>query len=347
MVIMAIDHASFFIAKTHAYEGWALPPEPATFTRWTTHLCAPGFMMLMGAGMVWLGKSRQKLGWTHSQIRWFFIKRGLVLLVVQHIIENPAWVIGLATMDPSVPLANLPSPGGGSQFFLHFGVISALAVAMIVWSFLIELPSVVILAISGVAMALSMWMTPPMSEFATLFPIWKLLLFVPSHTNAVDVLYPWVPWLVPAGVGIVLGRIVYKNPAKTARIAFGLVPMLTFPFFALSVWQGHAPLFLKYPPTPSFFSLTLAIDAMLIGLFASSPANALTEKLEVFGRSPLFFYLLHLYVLAIIGLFFRTGTTLPVMYAVWFGAIIAMYPLVAAYGRFKASKPVESMWRLF
>jgi hypothetical protein len=36
-----------------------------------------------------------------------------------------------------------------------------------------------------------------------------------------------------------------------------------------------------------------------------------------------------------------------VMYAVWFGAVVAMYPLVAAYGRFKASKPVESMWRLF
>jgi uncharacterized membrane protein len=53
MIIMAIDHASFFIARVHFYEAWStFPAEPVTFTRWITHLCAPGFFMLMGASMV-------------------------------------------------------------------------------------------------------------------------------------------------------------------------------------------------------------------------------------------------------------------------------------------------------
>jgi uncharacterized membrane protein len=344
MVIMAIDHASFMVARVHAYEGWAFPPGPVTVTRWITHLCAPGFLMLMGAGMVWLGKARQQAGWTHAQIRKFFLTRGLILLVIQHLVENPAWVIGVLTMDPSTPLAQAPSPGGGTPFFLHFGVLSALAVAMIVWAFLIELPSVIILAVSAAAMAASVWMTPAMSESATLFPIWKVLLFVPSHTNAVDVLYPVVPWLVPAGIGIVLGRIVYKKPAKTALLCASLAVALVGAYVALGlVGQGA---FLKYPPTPAFFAITLGLDFLLIALFTAMPANPLTRLLETFGRSPRFFYLLHLYVFALIGLGFPRGTSMPVMYAIWAAGLALMYPMVVTYARFKASKPVTSVWRM-
>lgn len=344
MVIMAIDHASFLVARVHAYEGWAFPPGPVTVTRWITHLCAPGFLMLMGAGMVWFGKARQQAGWTHAQIRKFFLTRGLLLLVIQHIVENPAWIIGILTMDPSAPLAHAPSPGGGSDFFLHFGVLSALAVAMIVWAFLIELPSVVVLAVSGAALAASVWMTPPMAESATLFPIWKILLFVPSHTNAVDVLYPFVPWLAPAGVGIVLARFVYKTPAKTATLCAALGVALIGAYAVLGIVGMGA--FLKYPPTPAFLSLMLGLDLLLIAVFSFVPANPVTAVLEVFGRSPLFFYLLHLYVFALIGVFFRSGTSVPVMYGVWVAGLMLMYPMVTAYARFKASKPATSVWRM-
>ena len=344
MVLMAIDHASFLVARVHAYEGWAFPAGPVTITRWITHLCAPGFMMLLGAGMVWLGKARQKAGWSHAEIRKFFITRGLILLVIQHFVENPAWILGILTADPSTQVVQAPSPGGGTPYFLHFGVLSALAVSMIVWAFLIELPSVIVLAVSIGAAVLSVCMIPPMAEAATLFPLWKLFLFVPSHTNAVNVLYPFVPWLAPAGIGIILGRIVHKQPGKTMVIAAGAGAALVIAHFALA-HLGFAN-FLKYPPTPSFLTIMLGIDLLLIAVFVVVPANPLTAALEVFGRSALFFYLLHLYVFALIGLFLRHGASLPVMYAVWAVGLIAMYPMVAAYGRFKASKPVESVWRM-
>ena len=49
---------------------------------------------------------------------------------------------------------------------------------------------------------------------------------------------------------------------------------------------------------------------------------------------------------ALAGLAFRTGTTLPVMYAVWAAGLAVMYPMVAAYARFKAAKPATSVWRM-
>lgn len=96
MILMAIDHASFFIARVHAAEFWATPPPyygsaGAFVTRWVTHLCAPGFFVHMGAGMAWFAASRLDRGWTASRIRRFFLTRGAVLLLVQQFIEDPAW----------------------------------------------------------------------------------------------------------------------------------------------------------------------------------------------------------------------------------------------------------------
>lgn len=43
---------------------------------------------------------------------------------------------------------------------------------------------------------------------------------------------------------------------------------------------------------------------------------------------------------------FPTGTSFPVMYAVWAATVTAMYHACLWYARFKAAKPVESVWRL-
>jgi uncharacterized membrane protein len=343
MIVMAIDHASFFIARVHFYEAWSTSPvEAVTITRWITHLCAPGIFMLMGASMVWLGKARQKAGWDHGQIRWFFIKRGLVLLLVQQFIENIAWITGelTAARDATV---QLPQPGGGSDPFLVFLVISALAASMIFWSFLIELPSIVIAAVAGAAMAASWYFMPPASEAATLFPYWRILLFTPSHHNFLQAVYSWVPWLAPSGLGIILGRIIYKKPGKIAVIALSGAAVLIVAHFVV----GHSAYgaFYKYPPTPAFLTITLGIDLLLLAVLTIDRLPL--APLEVFGRSPLFFYLLHLYVFAALSPLFRHGTSYPVMYAVWAAGIVVMYPMVKKYGEFKASKPVTSMWRLF
>ena len=68
MVLMAIDHASYFIARVHSAEFWGvtLPLYPNAiwfWTRWITHLCAPGFFFLMGIGMILFAEARRQAGW--------------------------------------------------------------------------------------------------------------------------------------------------------------------------------------------------------------------------------------------------------------------------------------------
>jgi uncharacterized membrane protein len=153
MVLMAIDHASFFIARVHASESWARQGEYASLTafltRWVTHLCAPGFFMLMGAGMVWLAQTRARDGWTPARIRRFFITRGVILMLIQQVIENPAWLLGFISMAPGAG-AGPPEIGGSTDgVFVVLLVVSALGFSMIFWGLLVRVPSLLVGAITA------------------------------------------------------------------------------------------------------------------------------------------------------------------------------------------------------
>jgi hypothetical protein len=150
---------------------------------------------------------------------------------------------------------------------------------------------------------------------------------------------------VPAGVGIVLGRLVARQPGRTMAIAVGLgVAMLTA--WTVITLTGHGA-FLKYPPTPAFLTLMLGLDALLLAAFTLPAVGPLARPLEVYGRSPLFFYLLHLWVFGALSFAFPSGTSMPVMYVVWAVGVAAMYPACRWYAGFKTARPASSMWRLF
>ncbi|HXD90479.1 MAG TPA: hypothetical protein VNU00_05415, partial [Candidatus Binataceae bacterium] len=94
MIVMAIDHASLFIAHRHSSESWngEITVYHSVFpflTRFVTHLCAPGFFFLMGMGMAMFPDSRRSRGWSENKIAWYMVKRGSLLLVVNQLIENP------------------------------------------------------------------------------------------------------------------------------------------------------------------------------------------------------------------------------------------------------------------
>ena len=65
------------------------------------------------------------------------------------------------------------------------------------------------------------------------------------------------------------------------------------------------------------------------------------------GRSPLFFYLMHIWMLGLIGSCFRGGSPFWVVYIAWPFVVTALVPLCDRYSEFKQSKPVTSLWRLF
>jgi uncharacterized membrane protein len=100
IVVMALDHANLFIAHAHPpAELWSAPTARpsdtlAFLTRFVTHFAAPGFFFLLGAGMVLLADARRRLSWSEGQIMRHLALRGVVLIALQLLVENPAWQIG-------------------------------------------------------------------------------------------------------------------------------------------------------------------------------------------------------------------------------------------------------------
>jgi uncharacterized membrane protein len=96
MILMALDHAQFFIAKIHPLEYWGEPlPQyqnvVSFLSRLGAHLCAPGFFFLMGIGMALFAESRRQREWPETRITRHFFLRRLLLLFLQQFVVNPAW----------------------------------------------------------------------------------------------------------------------------------------------------------------------------------------------------------------------------------------------------------------
>jgi hypothetical protein len=106
----------------------------------------------------------------------------------------------------------------------------------------------------------------------------------------------------------------------------------------------------KYPPSIAFTLLTMGVNLCTLQLFAwiSDRRSSVLAPLSVFGRAPLFFYVLHLFLYAGLGLWFAPrGTSLPVMYLFWLAGLLLLYPLCRWYARFKNRQPAGSLLRMF
>ena len=96
IILMALDHASHFVAQGHSsgeYWGGLFPVyhDTLTFlTRFVTHLAAPGFFFLMGIGMVYFADSRRQRGWSRWQVIRYFLLRGVVLIALQFVVSSTA-----------------------------------------------------------------------------------------------------------------------------------------------------------------------------------------------------------------------------------------------------------------
>jgi uncharacterized membrane protein len=99
----------------------------------------------------------------------------------------------------------------------------------------------------------------------------------------------------------------------------------------------------KYPPSLSFAALELALMFGCLAGFtwlARDPRREL-RVLTVFGQTAFFFYVIHVHLLKlaawVLGL--AEGGELGLTFAFTVGALLALYPLCVAYGRYKAAHP--------
>ncbi len=208
MVLMAVDHASYFVAKAHPGEFWGVSPPrydsaAAFLTRFVTHLAAPGFFFLTGASVVFLAASRRRAGWSEGRIARHLVTRGFLLVVLQQFVENPAWLFGPG---------GAAVPGGGGAVMLHFGVLFGLSAAMVVCAALLRAPAVVLGGLGSGAVLLTQVLTPGPDQAATPFSPLVRLLLIPGHTDARQVYYPLLPWSGIAALGMVFARAIQHDP---------------------------------------------------------------------------------------------------------------------------------------
>jgi uncharacterized membrane protein len=353
IAFMALDHANYFIAQRHSsgeYWGGPFPvySELAPFlTRFVTHFCAPGFFLLMGAAMTLFTYSRRERGWTEWMILRHFLTRGVVLIALQLLIVNQAWSWGPKPFPP-----------------LYLGVLMALGGAMILGSLLLtlgDLPLTMIMLVLFVGTEI-LHPVPAMWGKLNLDAL-NLLLLRPGGDEFLWSNYPILPWLELVIFGMLLGRWIHRKPEHSLARIWILGAALLAVFTVLRGLNGFGNIrprpgsdwmdFLnpvKYPPSMTFTLLTTGVNLILLSLFAWLDRRRIhaLSILTVFGRAPLFVYVLHLYLYLLLGkLLTPHGTSLLPMYVLWLFGLLILYPLAVRYARWKSRQPAASPAHLF
>ncbi len=364
MILMALDHVRDFFGAPGDPTNVAQASAALFFTRWITHLCAPVFFFLTGASAYLAGMRRSR-----SNLSWFLITRGLWLIAL----ERTAFRCF------------------GFQFNVDYRVtmliiLWSLGWAMIALGLLVHLPlpavgaiGVAIIALHNLADGVSA------ASFGPWAPLWRVLhvpgvaLATPDHV--VFVAYPLAPWVAVTAVGYAFGPVIGWQAERRRRLLLRLGVALTVGFVALRAWNVYgdpAPWrpfptatkttlsFLnatKYPPSLLFLLMTLGPALLLLRWMDRGAPRALTPVL-VFGRVPLFYFLLHMpliHALAVVVCYVHYGTahwmfesptlaqypytrppgwgfSLPIVYVVWAAVVITLYAPCRWFAAVKARR---------
>jgi uncharacterized membrane protein len=351
IVLMALDHVREYFTDVRFRPLDLSQTDIALFfTRWITHYCAPIFVFLAGIS-AWLVGRRC----TRSELTRFLVTRGFWLVVLEFTVVTLAWTFNLRY-----------------DFGLMMQVIWAIGMSMIVLALLARLSLGWITAIAVVMIAGHNLLDGIEPEtFGVAAPLWAVL-HVQQPIAIGFVSYPLIPWIGVMALGYVMGGLFELEPAQRRRLLLTLGSAMIVAFVVLRLanvygdphpWsvQSSAAFtvlsFLKvhkYPPSLLYLLMTLGPGLLLLVLFETW-RGALASVLGVFGRVPLFFYVLHI-VLAhalagLIALWAGYGTSvltnffpdfprewgygLPVVYGVWLTVLALLYPLCRWFAEVK------------
>jgi uncharacterized membrane protein len=363
MIIMALDHVrDYLYAGSFFYDPLDLTKTSGIlfFTRWITHFCAPIFMLLAGTSAYLIGQKKTK-----KELSVFLLKRGLWLIFLEMIVVNFGW-----NFNVTFPM------------FL-FVTIWALGLSMIVLAALIHLPKKLILGICIIVVAGHNLLDDIHVAGGSLPAFgWSMLhdqRFFSWHKEILLVGYPLIPLVAIMPLGYCLGTwyTADYNMYKRQRNLWILGAVCVASFIILRYtnlygdpvkWSEQKNAFFtflsfikvnKYPPSLLYLLITLG-PAFLFLSFTEKLKGAVVNVVSIYGRVPMFYYLIHIYVIHLVAIivsaflpgqdwkvwiltkpiWFTTdlkgyGFSLPVAYLIWIILVIALYPLCKRYDAYK------------
>ena len=352
MVIMLIDHIR---ENWYLYMNVTDPVNPVTvdpanfFLRIVTNLCAPIFIGLTGLGAYLYGQNHSK-----ADTARYLLKRGLLLMAIDVTLLTFAWTVKLPV-----------------TFWLQ--VIWAIGVCMIALAGLIYLPRKLLLALGLLIVGGHNLLDPiHLMPGEPGFTLWALLHqrdLIPLPFGAVArTSYPVLPWIGVIALGYSLGSWYERdrNSAQRVRrlLVLGLAMLAAFVVLRMLNGYGDRPwvagssalhtfmsfiALTKYPPSLLFLLQTLGIGVILLALFERWEGHPWLATLAVFGGAPMFFYILHIYVLRALYhiAYMIWGPTHGVSFGLenfnwiwlWYAALLPiLYVPTAWYSRLKARR---------
>ena len=358
MVLMALDHVRDYVTNQR------FPPEDlsrstaALFaTRWVTHFCAPAFFLLAGVG-IGLSLARSK---NVSRTSRFLVTRGLWLVVLDLTVSAIGWQFGFRLL-PAFAL-----------------VIWALGWSMVIMAVAVRLPKKVVLIAALATIAGHNLLDGVRPEaLGALAPLWHVL-HVPGFAipGTLFIGYPLVPWLAVMALGYVLADVYRWDAARRRRFLIRSGLIATAAFLVLRALNGYGNPFpwstqrsgaltvasyfnvMKYPPSLDFLLMTLGPIVIALAL-VEGRRGRVAGWLSVYGRVPLFFYIVHIYVAHAVGMLLALvqggelrripvvtdpaaipawyGVPLPGVYVAWATVVVLMYFPCRWYAELKARR---------
>lgn len=371
MIIMALDHArDYFHADAFLYN--PLDLEKTTpilfFTRWITHLCAPLFMFLAGTSAFFIGQKKTK-----TELSLFLLKRGLWLVFLELIVVNFGWGFN-----------------GSFPFFMS-GPIWALGFSMIILGALIYLPKNIIFILSLITIIGHNLLDNihfPGNNLGSFS--WALLheqnIFSWQGEQFLAG-YPIIPWFAVMAMGYIFGQFYTQefNSEKRKKNLLMIGLSLIGAFIAIrfvNIYGDPVPwtiqdnpfyTFLsfmtvnKYPPSFLYILITIGIGILFLA-FSEKWKGKLVAIITVYGRVPMFYYIIHIYLIHLLAMICSelftnvswqnwilrkplwfdddlkgSGFSLTVVYLVWIFVVVALYPICKKYDAYKQSHK-EKWW---
>ncbi len=361
MMLMALDHASGMIARVHFTEMWGVdfntyPSLAWWFTRFVSHLCAPGFFFLMGMSIYLFGHKRLEAGWSMGKINMYFLKRGGLILLFMFFLELPAWLLGMSFNEVRTEAPALPGLYEGG-FLIPTTVLYGLGACMMLGGLFWRQKEILLFLISVLSFGWSGWYISQAAVQVAYHPL-QHFLWVPGMSKGAMILYPIIPWLGVTTFGMFWASMLKRKPQQFYRWSLGLgllfivaflgIRLLEWGNFQKSTYDDWISFFtlIKYPPSICFILLTCGINLILLYGFSLLSEQKWMKPVKVFGQTAMFFYIVHLYFYAVVGIAFPNGCAIQWMYVLWIGGLIFLYFICSRFLTFKKQTPLNSFWRM-